>query len=162
MGFGVMKIKATEGIFKGFFKNKYVLIVLAAGLILLLLPSGGKSQTEVKQKEIEAPTFSLEKEEERLCGLLSKIDGAGRVSVLLSVKGSASRTIAESGEESLVISTDDGEKVVELYYENPVYSGAVVVCQGADDPQVRFNITAATSGFTGLGSNKIIVIRMVQ
>ena len=38
--------------------------------------------------------------------------------------------------------------------------GAVVVCQGADHPQVRLNVTNAVAVYTGLGSDKITVMKM--
>ena len=39
-------------------------------------------------------------------------------------------------------------------------SGAVVVCQGADLPSVRLDVTNAVAAYTGLGSDKISVIKM--
>lgn len=39
-------------------------------------------------------------------------------------------------------------------------SGAVVVCQGADQPSVRLDVTNAVVAYTGLGSDKISVIKM--
>ena len=39
-------------------------------------------------------------------------------------------------------------------------TGAVVVCQGADDPQVRLDVTTAIAAYTGLGSDKITVMKM--
>ena len=44
---------------------------------------------------------------------------------------------------------------------NPVvYQGAIVVCQGADDPTVRLAITQAVSKITGLGTDAICVLKM--
>lgn len=142
--------------------NKYAIIVLVAGLVLLLLPSGGGKEEKggSEAEEISAPAFSLEKEEERLASQLSRIKGAGEVSVLLSVEGSARREPAVSGEELLVISEGSSEKVVDLYYVNPAYMGAVIVCRGADLPAVRLEITRAVSAFTGLGADSIRVIQM--
>ena len=39
-------------------------------------------------------------------------------------------------------------------------SGAVVVCSGADDARVRLTVTNAVAGYTGLGSDKITVMKM--
>lgn len=141
-------------------KNKYALIVLAAGLLLILLPTGSKSEKKTESDGIKAPVFSVVSEEERLERQLSKIKGAGRVSVLLSVEGSASRELAENGDETLVISENGNEKVVELYYVNPTYKGAVIVCDGASSPEVRLGIIKAVSAYTGLGSDRITVMGM--
>ena len=42
----------------------------------------------------------------------------------------------------------------------PVYKGAVVVCEGADHASVKLNIVQAVSSLTGLGSDKITVLKM--
>ena len=62
-------------------RYKYVLLVAAVGLALLLWPSGGS-------KEDGAATTAVT-EEARLESLLSKMKGVGRSEVLLSDKGAA-------------------------------------------------------------------------
>ena len=80
--------------------------------------------------------------------------------MLLAVEGSASRELAESGEETLVISGGGTEKVVELFFMNPQYLGAVIVCEGAGNSLVQLEITQAVKAFTGLGSDRIRIIQM--
>lgn len=140
-------------------KNKYALILLAVGLVILWWPSGNKSE-ETSDGELTAPTFSITQEEDRLETQLAKIKGTGRVSVLLSVRGSVSRELADGEEGPLVVSENGKEKVIELYYVNPEYLGAVIVCDGADSADVRLKVTKAVSAFTGLGMDKITVIGM--
>ena len=148
----------------GLLKNKYALIVLLVGLVLILLPFPSvlerESTGDNEQSVIYVPAFSISREEERLQLQLSKIEGVGRVSVLLSVKGSVSRELAECGEKTLVLSSGGGEKVVDLYFMHPQYLGAVIVCEGADSAQVRLQVTQAVSAFTGLGSDRITVLSM--
>ncbi len=154
-------MKKISGGLKGLISNKYALAVLAAGLLLLLLPTGGgEKDAGDAAGELSVPAFSLKDEEERLSRQLSRIDGAGQVSVLLSVEGSVRREPAKSGEEVLVISRGSSEEVVDLFYVNPVYKGAVIVCQGASTPAVRLEITRAVAAFTGLGSDAIEVYQM--
>lgn len=57
---------------------KYVLLVAAVGLALLLLPSGSAANSE---------TVSVE--EQRLEALLGQLEGVGEVRVLLSEQGAA-------------------------------------------------------------------------
>lgn len=140
-------------------KNKYALLALAAGLILLLWSPGGQKE-EAQLEEITAPQFSVKEEEQRLQNQLSRIRGAGRVSVLLAVQGSVSRELAESEEGALVVSENGRERVVELYYVNPEYRGAVIVCEGAGSAEVRLRILQAVSAFTGLTSDKISIMAM--
>ena len=151
---------------KKLLKNKYILCVLLLGLVLVLLPTGtsGTGQAEETAAAagvLPAPAFSLEQEEARLREILGQIDGAGEVQVLLSLRSTAARELAETDGEPLVVSTGSGTQApVELWYDYPEYQGAVVLCAGADDPQVKLHITDAVSAFTGLGSNKITVIKM--
>lgn len=140
-------------------KNKYALAVLAVGLLLVLLPTGTKTKSS-ETSGLTAPAFSITDEESRLEKQLCLIKGAGKVSVLLSVKGSASRELAESKDETLVVSENGDEKVVDLHYVNPEYLGAVIVCEGARSAEVRLEITRAVAAYTGLESNKITVMNM--
>lgn len=162
---GVNKMKANElgGKLAQLMKNKYILIVLAAGLLLILLPTGkGGSETpEPESAGITAPGFSLGEQERRLAQTLSEIEGAGKVSVMLSLKSGVSQELAVSGDELLVISAGSGtESAVPLAYIYPEYQGALVVCAGADNAGVRLAVTRAVASVTGLGSDKITVIKM--
>ena len=149
-------------------KYKYILIVLAVGCLLLLWPDG-KTQTSASHG-VDTQTFDVEALEHRMEQVLSKISGVGDVTVLLTVKNSGEKTFAsdveyreENGEveenvKTVVISTGSGtEEVVVSIQTNPVFLGALVVCDGGDDPQVRLLITKAVAALTGLGTDKIAV-----
>jgi stage III sporulation protein AG len=163
-------MKTSNDAWKGFGKlllnNKYFLLLLLIGLVLLLLPTSSADKTEDKAEATaeaasEYPSFSLSEEEERLEKALGRIEGAGHVTVLLSLKNTATRELAPGADGALVISAGSGvEDAVELRYSYPEYLGAVVVCTGADSAQVRLNIAEAVSVFTGLGTDSIRVIKM--
>lgn len=140
-------------------KNKYPALMLAVGLILLLLPTGGQSVPETDERDMQI--FSLAEEEMRLAETLHSIRGAGEVRVLLSVRSTAERQIARDAEGEVVLASENGSRgAVELYYSYPDYLGAVVVCEGADAAAVRLAVTEAVSSFTGLGADKITVLKM--
>ena len=42
----------------------------------------------------------------------------------------------------------------------PRYQGAIIICQGANDPKVRLAVTDAVSKITGLGADRIAVLIM--
>ena len=42
----------------------------------------------------------------------------------------------------------------------PVYRGAVILCQGADDPSVKLAVVEAVRCVTGLGADQISVQKM--
>ena len=155
-----------------FQKYKYVLLVIAAGIVLLLLPLGGEENpasggTE-SQNENSEETFQVEEMERRLEEALSRVDGAGEVTVVLTIKSGARQILAQdssrSGEESststVVVSTGSGtEDAVVLQQVYPQYQGALVVCPGGGDPAVCLKLVDAVSALTGLGADKISICK---
>ncbi len=163
-------------------KNKFVMIVLLIGLVFILLPSGSCSnKTEVVAEDTPAVSFSLSEQEERIAAALSKIEGAGKVTVVLTLKSGAEQIVAtdesssgstrgegESAENSMetksttviVSAGSSNEEPVTLKTIYPEYLGALVVCQGADSPTVALQLVKAVAGLTGLGTDKIVVSKM--
>ena len=158
-------------------RNKYVLLLVAAGVVLLLLsPGSGKKTEPVPSAGITETGFSVTELEEKLEAALSKIDGAGKVKVILTVRSSTEQIIAEDRESSQRITaegtekeesvraviTDSGndESPVTVKYVYPEFQGALVVAEGADDATVRLAVTKAVAGLTGLGSDRITITKM--
>ena len=149
---------------------KYVLIVAAAGAALLLLPplwEGGGGREAAA--ETPAPEAELE---ERLAHALSQIEGAGEVEVVLTLKSGPQQVLAQdvdttvdergtqSALTSVVVSHGGGEEeAVVIQQLSPQYQGALVVCSGGEDPQVRLRIVEAVSALTGLGADQISVCK---
>ena len=143
-------------------KHRLVWLVILAGLILLLLPSG-QEEPQPEPQTVQAG-FDLTAMEERLAQALSRIDGAGEVTVVLTVRDGPRQVLAQDsredqGETETVVisrgsSTQETVTVQELY---PSYQGALLVCPGGDDPSVRLKLTEATSALTGLGADKISI-----
>ena len=137
---------------------RYVLLILAAGLALMLLPTGSDSQPA---PVIQAP--QSEDLESRLERILSRIHGAGEVAVMLT---------EEKGEEVIYQTDDEGKDTVLITdsarnqqglvrtREPPNYRGAIVVCSGADSAAVRLAIAEAVANVTGLGLDRITVLKM--
>jgi stage III sporulation protein AG len=177
------KIAETLGKMWGLLKkNKYIMVVLLVGLVLILLPTGSSAAKKEADRVTEAQTaFSLSEQESRIAAALSKIEGAGEVMVLLTLKSSEEQVLAKDESESrssgtngdspessmehsstvvIVSSGSSNETPVTLKYIYPEYQGALVVCSGADSAAVRLQIARAVSGLTGLGTDKIIVTKM--
>lgn len=166
-----MDVGAIKQMAAGWLKKlgayKYVLLVIAIGALLLLWPDGsGEQKTETTETGQES--FSVEVLERKLEDVLSKIEGAGHVSVALTVKMSSERILAqdsrtrddEESSETVVISVGSGKQEVVVQTErSPVFQGALVVCEGGDDPQVKLLVTQAVSALTGLGSARITVCK---
>ena len=158
----------------GLKQYRYALLVAAVGVVLLLLPTGGekKSQTaSAVQEESWEETFSAEEMEQRLEATLSQVEGAGKVTVMLTVSAGSQRLLArdttlrqdeddrEEERTTLVLSDDSGERTVTVQSVAPTFQGAVVVCPGGGDPAVCLTLTRAVSAVTGLGSDKITVCK---
>ena len=140
-----------------FSKYRYVLLVALAGLALMLLPGG-------EEAEEPAPTLAAEESlEARLEAILSRIDGAGEVKVLLTEEQGGEvfyQTEGEDGKTVLISGADRSESGLVRTTQPPSYRGAVVVCRGADSAAVRLAVVEAVANATGLGTDRITVLKM--
>ena len=152
-----------------FGKYKYPILVALVGLGLMLLPSP-KTSDQPALTEPAAIELNLEG---KLETILSKIDGAGRVTVLLTEKEGPqtlyqtdSQTDAdESGSrrtDDTVLVEDENRTESGLVRQTlgPTYRGAVILCEGAADPGVKLAIVEAVRCVTGLGADQISVQKM--
>jgi stage III sporulation protein AG len=82
------KPEVFERVFDFVKKNKFVLLVVIVGLVLILLPTAGKSTAKEQPTGGGGQTevFSLAEQEERIAKALSKIEGAGKVTVVLTLQ----------------------------------------------------------------------------
>lgn len=179
-----MKIN-TKDIAEKLKKNKYVLVVLLVGAVLILWPSigsSGGSTADADTVTTDAPVFSLEDEEDKIAKALSEIEGAGRVSVVLTLKTGTEQELAtdedtsykqsteggevseyemESSTSTVIVSTGSGtQSTVTVKYIYPEYRGALIVSEGAGNPTIKLQITEAVAALTGLKTDKITVVKM--
>lgn len=152
-------------------RYKWILLVIAVGLILLLLPNGEKRQSDdAKPKESVAQDFDLAETEKKFAQALSQISGAGEVTVVLSVKTGTRQILAEDNSyaekkdgveeksSTVVLSKGSGvEEAVKLQEIYPQFQGALVISSGGNDAKVRLKLTEATAALTGLGADKISI-----
>ena len=136
--------------------NRYVLLILAVGIVLMLLPM---EKAQPADTPIAAePTADLAEE---LTQILSSVDGIGQVKVLLSV-AAGEQVIYQRDEYDTVIITDGDRNEMGLVTQimPPTYRGAIVVCQGADSQAVCLAVVEAVRRVTGLGAGDISVLKM--
>ena len=149
-------------------KYRAALIVLLAGVLLLV--SGGRgAKSEPVQTETKG--FSLSAFETQLCGRLSEIEGAGRVELMLSLEQTGEAVYAVNTRESsgasesrerdvaVVSSSGYGETPVTVKNVLPTFRGAVVLCDGAENAEVRLAVTQAVGAVCGLSSDRITVLK---
>ena len=167
-----MELKsAPKKIFDFIQKYKYVLLILLIGIVFMMLPNSDQSSKQkARDVTVNMQQVSVGKELETL---LAHTEGVGAVKVLLTT-GRGEETVYQmdtdhssgesgSGIRSNTVTITDSERSQSGLVKQvnpPTYLGAVVICQGADDPEVRLSVVNAVSKATGLGANKISVLKM--
>ena len=164
-------MKKTEGVRKIWDRYKYVVLVILAGAALLLWPGEGK--TPLKSSSQPEPAAAQELQTE-LESLLSSMTGVGQARVLLTMDSDGERRLAQdtelsySGEtaapqdyerrsETVLVGGGSDEKAVVVRTLYPTYRGALVVCQGGGNPEVRLAVTQAVAALTGLPTDRVTV-----
>lgn len=153
-------------------KYKYAVLVFLIGLVFLILPAKKESMGQ-EISNAESPAVQKVTASQELAQILSGVQGAGKVQVMLTVR---------SGEETVYQTNDQITKDAERTTSNivtvivadsqrtqnglvrqvnpPEYLGAIILCEGADRASVRLDIIDAVSKITGLGANQISVLKM--
>ena len=114
----------------GYFKGKKDLALIVIALALGLILIFLGGKVD---SEPEAEEVG---EEERIATACSRIDGVGECTVYLYYSPSDSHSKAESVES------------------------VIVVCEGADSPDVRLRLTEMLSSFFGIGTNRIRIEKL--
>ncbi len=155
-----------ESLTKGLKKYKYALLVLLLGMALLLIP---------KQKE-EEPTLPTQEREDyaeqmelRLAEILSRMEGVGQVEVALTLARDSythyHQDVQRNGEDeerkTVILSEGSAyDKAAVTTVDYPRFQGALIVCQGGDNAAVQLRLVEAVAALTGLGSDRITVVKM--
>jgi stage III sporulation protein AG len=194
------KKKAYAGFFNDggapFLQGKRGLLIVAVALIALFLlnadsffKGGGDPAPYVHEtanfKGVEDQELELAG---RLEAVLSKIEGVGRVDVMLTLErgsqyqyakttdsssketveqdtGGGTREITEKTDRIQMVitrSTQGSEEPVLITEIFPEIKGVVVVAQGAQDPRIKESITRAIQTALRLKAHKITVLPMGQ
>lgn len=150
-------------------RYQYMLLVLILGIVLMALP--GKQEEVQQEIPCEIPEGATMGEQ--LERILSEIDGVGKVKVLLT-ESRGEETLYHRDEDStvsadseslrvetvIISGSDRGEYALIQRIDPPCYLGAIIVCQGADSPAVRLQVAEAVAGVTGIGMDRITVLKM--
>jgi len=152
-------------------KYKFVLLILCIGIILMLLPA--QSQTGMDKSMEEENEASCSDLQDDLELILCKVSGAGRVKVFLTEETSEETEYQTNNDhtesdanrsnrfDTVIISdASKSERGLTKNVNAPIYRGALIVCDGAQDPAVRLAIVDAVSKVTGLSTNNISVLKM--
>lgn len=155
---------------KLFSKYRYPILILLVGIVLFTLP--GK-KAEPNTQTAQPAVVQQQDTAQSLTQILGQIHGVGKVKVMLTI-AEGEKTIYQfdedvtTGENSSSIRQEtiilsDAERNQQALVHQilaPKYLGAVIVCQGADDPSVKWTVVEAVSKATGLGADQISVLKM--
>lgn len=163
------RIEITKTIKELFGKYKFVLLILCIGILFMQFPEKAQPEEPIARVTQEVP-LTRAKELENILG---QIDGVGKIKVLLTEADGAQTNYqtdndldtthnGESQRSKTVIITNSGREEAGLIRSitPPVYLGAIVVCQGGDNPSVKLSIVQAVSNVTGISSDRITVLKM--
>lgn len=163
--------KITDKIPKWLREYRYPILIALLGVILLTVPKLQKEQSS--ETTATSPQIQQVDVADLLTQILGQIEGVGKVKVLLTV--SAGETTIYHQDEDIstgdststvrketVIVTDSNRNQQPLISQiiSATYQGAVIVCQGAEDPSIKLAVVDAVSKATGLGANQISVLKM--
>lgn len=146
-------------------KFRYAILVALVGIIVLLIPP--KTYEAENPEEIHAQEKGIE---QRMEEILSEVQGAGKVSVMLTEKSEGKIEYQTDVDES-----HNGEQTQRrtetVFVEHeaivksksaPIYLGVVIVCEGGDRPEVCYELVKAVCSLTDLTSDKVTVLKMRQ
>ena len=120
--------------------------------------------------------------EKKLEQILSKMEGVGKVSVMITysqgseivpMQNETSKSskinetdsdggtrITEQVDSSKEVIYSNGNKVETQTVKNPIAQGAIVIAEGASNAMVKTNIVSAVEAITGLATYKVQVFEM--
>ncbi len=161
-------------------KNIHLIALLLAGLIILLFTGNDFTfdNDEITDTEINSNAQVILEYENRLTDLISQIEGAGKVEVMITLESSGETVYAktqtgdeqinnESGDTSIktgysteyiIVEDNNGNKtaLVENEYE-PNVLGVAVLCEGGNNTTIISDITELVKVVMGVPSNRIFV-----
>lgn len=167
-------------------KNRLVLLGLV-GICLIFfsdLFAGGSNVPKTNEKAQYPDALpDVGKIEEKLAGMLERVEGVGKVHVMITLESSAetiyaldeqkdTKTSRHSEQETpdqadsyksehIFMDSPQGKRpLIETYLE-PEIRGAAIVCEGGDDITVIKRITDLVSAVLGLATNRICVTKMI-
>lgn len=159
-----LKVKSIKN-----FEIVLCLIIIAVALLIYFSVSQDEKD---KEEEVSVDATSLtDGLEERLSGILSKIEGVGEVDVMITFSSTVEQvtastnnshsTTTQNGDNSTTTSTStespiiSNQDVIVLQEKMPEIIGVIVVAEGAEQAKVRLQILSAVSTALDINQNSI-------
>lgn len=130
------------------------------GMVLLAFP-GQKKETAAPPTQTAVPG-DIQELESRLEELVSRVEGAGKTTVMLTFEGSQEKVYAmdtdssQTGSRQEHVLLEGKEALVDMVWY-PEVQGVAILCQGADDLAVRAQVTEIATVLLGISSNRVSI-----
>ncbi len=154
-------------------------IILALCAVAALVAStftDEKKEGELHEKASDnygAPTEYAAEIESRLCKLLSEIEGAGVVKVMVTLESGEEQVFARDSDSSFDNEADGDKSIkeksdyvivdgqaVRVKTVEPEIRGVAVVCEGGNDFTVKQSIVQAVTAVLGISAARVSVAQM--
>jgi len=138
-------------------------ILLFGGILLLVIVWPGEKKESARQvetiREEERMSYGEDYKQEverELAAILSEVEGAGEVRVMIMLEGSSEKMQKKEGGI-----WDTGEAVVTMV-KNPKITGALILYagDGTRQSEITVTITEAVMNLLGLSANEVKVAKM--
>lgn len=151
-------------------KRSIILAVVGILLMCLILLSSFFDTGKTENNDTKAYTEAYEENgyvaelERKLTDIISSIEGAGRVKVMITLENSEENVYAidinESKNEYVLIKTSSDEGGLLLKIIQPKVRGVAIVCDGGEVGKVKMSILDATCSAMGISSSKVSISKM--
>ena len=150
--------------------KKTALIIFAAVLGMLLILLSGTTEENSAEKVKDEEKIEIEQCEEKLQKLLSSVEGAGRVKVMITYETSDENVFAYNKDESyreneqkfssdyILVKNGGNETGLKLKTVYPEVKGVAVVCDGANNPVTKEQIISVISALFDISTKNISVV----
>lgn len=152
-------------------KDKKALFIVALAIAGMLLILFSDDSNDIKELSVsETASEFRENYEEELEKLISKIEGAGRVSVMITYESGEESVFASDKEESfrngeqkikndyIIVDGENGETGLKIKSIYPEIKGVAVVCSGASDPVIKERIVSVVSALFDISTKNISIV----
>ena len=145
-----------------------ILCLFAAALLVLSEWTGNAKEKTPPAQTAETYARTLET---RLEELIASIEGAGKTQVLVTLRSGEETVFArddrfeaeegrtQSEQTYVTVRSGSDETGLPLKTVTPQILGVAIVCEGADDPNVRQAITQTVTAALGVGASHVSVVR---
>lgn len=149
----------------------YIIIAVSAVLLLIIINSFDTTQDGKAEKQSILPpaenTDYCAELTKQLESIVSEIEGAGRVRIMITVSGTSIKEYQTDTEKSseqeknkTVIIGSKEALVKEIL--NPEIEGVLVVCDGGGNIRVREKVINAVSTVLNISSNRVYVTNRIK